>query len=90
VAATSFPISQIRRAAVSIPSNIVEGQARQSSAEFSQFISIAMGSLAELETQLISVSELGMASCDQIEPLITRIHELQRMLHSLRSKLSTH
>ena len=48
--------SQLRRAAVSVPSNIAEGQARRSSAEFRQFISVSLGSLAELETQLILVS----------------------------------
>jgi len=80
-------VSQLRRAAVSVPSNIAEGQARRSSGEFSQFISVSLGSLAELETQLIIVSELGIASCNQTEPLIVRIHELQKMLHSLRSKI---
>jgi four helix bundle protein len=82
-------VSQLRRAAVSIPSNIAEGQARRSSAEFSQFISISLGSLAELETQLILASELEIATMNQIEPLIARIHELQKMLYSLRSKLTT-
>lgn len=80
-------ISQLRRAAVSVPSNIAEGQARHSSAEFRQFISISLGSLAELETQLILVSELNLAPVIEVEPLIARISELQKMLHSLRSKL---
>ena len=83
-------ISQLRRAAVSVPSNIAEGQARRSSAEFSQFISISLGSLAELETQLVITSELRIAPGEQVEPLIARIHELQKMLHSLRSKLTPH
>jgi four helix bundle protein len=81
-------ISQLRRAAVSVPSNIAEGQARRSSAEFSQFISISLGSLAELETQLIIALELRIVPGGQIEPLIARIHELQKMFHSLRSKLT--
>lgn len=82
-------VSQLRRAAVSVPSNIAEGQARRSSAEFSQFISISLGSLAELETQLIIVVELRLAKAGEVEPLIAHIHELQKMLHSLRSKLAT-
>jgi four helix bundle protein len=50
---------QIRRAAVSIPSNIAEGQFRNSSKEFKQFLSVALGSAAELETQLIIAGEIG-------------------------------
>jgi four helix bundle protein len=82
-------VSQLRRAAVSVPSNIAEGQARRSSAEFSQFLSISLGSLAELETQVIIARELGLAIDSQVEPLIAKIHELQKMLHSLRAKLPT-
>jgi four helix bundle protein len=52
-------INQIRRAAVSIPSNIAEGQGRNSSKEFKQFLAISLGSLAELETQLIIAQEIG-------------------------------
>ena len=52
-------VSQMRRAAVSIPSNIAEGQARQPTKEFIQFLSHAEGSLAELETQVIVSTELG-------------------------------
>lgn len=54
--------AQMRRAAVSIPSNLAEGAARASKKEFAQFISIAMGSLSELETQMIIASELGYLS----------------------------
>src|SRR6266850_2899662 len=57
-------ISQMRRAAVSIPSNIAEGQARHTTGEFIQFISHAEGSVAELETQLILSIELGFAITD--------------------------
>jgi four helix bundle protein len=52
-------INQIRRAAVSIPSNIAEGQGRNSTKEFRQFLAISLGSLAELETQLIIAKEIG-------------------------------
>jgi four helix bundle protein len=51
--------NQVRRAAVSIPSNIAEGQARQSTAEFRNFLSLARGSLAEVETQLMIAQRLG-------------------------------
>ena len=51
--------SQMRRAAVSVPSNLAEGAARSSKKELAQFINIAQGSLSELETQMIIVSELG-------------------------------
>jgi four helix bundle protein len=54
--------NQMRRAAVSIPSNIAEGSARQGNKEFANFLHIALGSLAELETQLIISNNLGFHS----------------------------
>ena len=81
--------SQMRRAAVSVPSNIAEGQARNSTAEFLQFLAIAQGSLAELETQVIVSMELGFCNRDQVAKISDIIHQLQKMLHSLRSKLAT-
>jgi four helix bundle protein len=79
---------QMRRAAVSLPSTIAEGQARKSSAEFKQFLSIAQGSLAALETRLTITSELRLCSERQTEASVKRIEELQRMLRSLQKKLS--
>ena len=58
-------VSQMRRAAVSIPSNIAEGQARRTTNEFIQFISQAEGSVAELDTQLTLSSDLGYCVVDQ-------------------------
>src|SRR5437667_4659511 len=80
-------ISQIRRAAVSIPSNIAEGQARHTTGEFVQFISHAEGSVAELDTQLILSNEWRF--CDHVStaPVFALIDELRRMLNVLRRKL---
>src|SRR5256885_16498458 len=61
-------VSQMRRAAVSIPSNIAEGQARHTTGEFIQFISHAEGSVAELNTQLILAVELGFSASEPAAP----------------------
>jgi four helix bundle protein len=80
-------ISQMRRAAVSVPSNIAEGQARHSTGEFIQFISHAEGSVAELETQLLICVDLAYCSQDDSRPLIDLLLELRKMLNGLRRKL---
>ncbi|HZR19260.1 MAG TPA: four helix bundle protein [Verrucomicrobiae bacterium] len=82
-------VSQLRRAAVSVPSNIAEGQSRHTTGEFIQFISHAEGSLAELETQIIISVDLSLTSSAKAEPILALIEELQRMLNSLRQKLAT-
>ena len=79
--------SQIRRAAVSVPSNIAEGQARQSTKEFLQFLSHAEGSLAELETQTLLVVELGFVCREDAAEILDKIDELQKMIVGLRRKL---
>jgi four helix bundle protein len=81
-------ISQIRRAAVSVPSNIAEGQARNTTGEFIQFISHAEGSAAEIDTQLFLSAELGFVSLDEAAPLFGLIEEVRRMLNSLRRRLN--
>ena len=81
-------VSQMRRAAVSIPSNIADGQARHTTGEFIQFISHAEGSVAELETQLILSIELGFATTDSAKPSLNLLDEIRRMLNGLRRKLS--
>src|SRR5215831_6340318 len=63
-------VSQLRRAAVSVPSNIAEGQTRRTTGEFVQFISHAESSLAELETQILISLDLGFISSQQAEPLL--------------------
>lgn len=77
-------ISPMRRAAVSVPSNIAEGQARHTSGEFVQFIC----SLAELDTQLTLAIELGFLSADKAKPCADSIDELRRMLNGLRRVVS--
>lgn len=81
-------VSQIRRAAVSVPSNIAEGQARHTTGEFIQFISHAEGSVAELDTQLHLSVQLGFFTPTQATPSFTLINDLRRMLNALRRRLS--
>ena len=75
--------SQMQRAAVSVPSNIAEGQARHTTGEFVQSISYAEGSLAELDTQLVVAVELGYCSEPKAEPTLERVLELRRMHSTL-------
>ncbi|MGH9401994.1 MAG: four helix bundle protein [Terriglobia bacterium] len=81
-------VSQMRRAVVSIPSNIAEGQARHTTKEFIQFISHADGSLAELDTQTRLGLDLGYHSNIETEQLFALMEELRKMLNSLRRSLS--
>lgn len=76
--------SQIRRCAVSIPSNIAEGAGRNSNGEFRQFLGIANGSAFELETQLILSSRLALSDDYVVEPLLKEIGEIQRMNYKLQ------
>jgi len=78
---------QVRRAAVSIPSNIAEGQARHTSKEFVLFLSHAEGSVAEVDTQLTLAMELGFCSRSELREALQLVLELRRMLNSLRRKL---
>ena len=91
-ATASFPkeemyglTSQMRRAAVSVPSNIAEGAARCSKKEFLQFLNIARGSLMELETQIFLARDLGFtASHDR---MLERSNKTYALLNGLMSKL---
>jgi len=80
-------VSQMRRAAVSIPSNIAEGQARHTTKEFVQFVSHAEGSVAETETQLIRALELGYASGERAAIASGLLCDLRKMLNALRKTL---
>jgi len=77
-------VSQINRAAVSVPSNIAEGSSRSSRKEQAHFTQIAYGSLVELLTQLIISQEIGYISNEEYSSLRKRIEELTNKLNSLR------
>jgi four helix bundle protein len=80
-------VAQLRRAAVSIPSNIAEGQVRHGKREFVQFLSHSEGSLAELDTQLALAIELGYLQEPSVHQSVALMGELQRMLSTLRGKI---
>ena len=82
-------ISQMRRAATSIPANIAEGQARRNTGEFLQSLGIARGSLAELETFLILSANLGFLATPDSENLLSACAEISKMLNALIKSLST-
>ncbi|MHB1353891.1 MAG: four helix bundle protein [Thiobacillus sp.] len=92
----SFPQSelyalanQLQRAAVSIPSNIAEGHARNTTRDYLRFVSIAMGSLAEVETQIELAARLNYRGIEQRDALFTTTDELGRMLQGLRKSLQS-
>jgi four helix bundle protein len=82
-------ISQMQRAAVSVPSNIAEGQARKSHGAFHNHLSIAAGSLAELETQLILTHRLGFCPETSCQDILSKTSEIGRMLNGLKTSLTT-
>lgn len=80
-------VDQIRRATVSIPSNIAEGSGRNSTKEFCHFLSIATGSLAELETQLLLCNNVGYCTSGELKELLLQIDELRNRLYALIKRL---
>jgi four helix bundle protein len=80
---------QMKRAAVSVPSNIAEGQGRQHRKEFLHFISVANGSLAELDTQRIIAENLRLITPEISTQLDANITEARKMLYALAAKLKT-
>jgi four helix bundle protein len=81
-------ISQMRRSAISVPSNIAEGYGRQATGEYRHHLSIARGSLLELETQLLLCQRLKYLRERETPAIADKITELSKMLGSLISKLS--
>jgi four helix bundle protein len=79
--------SQIRRAAISIPSNIAEGQSKRTTRDFIRFVNIAYGSMAELETQLMIGERLGYVSSDELKSHFEHIQNIERMLNGLLAGL---
>jgi four helix bundle protein len=82
-------ISQIRRSAISIPSNIAEGRHRGSRKDFLQFLRIAYGSANELETQLIISKRLGYGKSDNYEKVESLLCEITKMLYAMIIKLKS-
>ena len=80
---------QLRRAAVSVPSNIAEGQARFSHKEFHHFLSLARGSLVEIETQLTIAQNLDYLSLQQTRPLLDKTAELGKILNGLIASIKS-
>ena len=95
ISVSEFPVeerygltSQIKRSAVSIPSNIAEGSGRGSDKEFARFLGIALASSYELETQLILSNDLDLLRKDVSDELFSKLNEVQKMTFSLQRKLS--
>ena len=75
--------SQIRRSAVSIPSNIAEGYGRKTTVDYIRFLYIAYGSLCELETQIMLAGDLTYLENGELESLLTSLSDIERMLKAL-------
>jgi four helix bundle protein len=81
-------IAQIKRSAVSIPSNIAEGSGRNTDKDFVRFLSIALGSSFELETQLILTIKLNLLKEEEVNNVLNKNAETQKMIYKLRDKLN--
>ena len=82
--------NQIKRASVSVPSNIAEGYGRNTDKSFSHFLDIARGSLFELETQLVIAKELGFITDDELfQEILIQIEEESKMINSFSKKLKS-
>lgn len=81
-------INQLRRASVSVPSNIAEGCSRKSNKDFSRFLEIAIGSMYELETQLLISNDLGFVSKEKTRELIEKLNGIIKMTSKFKSTLA--
>ena len=81
--------NQLRRASVSIPSNIAEGSSRNSNKDFSRFLEIAIGSAYEVETQLMIASDLKFISIEKFNHLSIKLDEIIKMTSKFRATLTT-
>lgn len=79
--------AQIRRSSVSIPSNIAEGCSKSSSKDFLRFLDIAVGSAAELHTQLLIAHEIALLTKADFDGINEQTKEISRMLHGLRASI---
>ena len=80
--------SQIKRSAVSIPSNIAEGAGRDTNPQFSHFLNIAYGSSYELQTQLIISKRLNFISSEVNESLLNKLNEVQKMVYVFKENIN--
>jgi len=79
--------SQLRRATISVPANIAEGNTRSTRKEYANFLSIARSSANEVETLLVISQRLGYTRAKDIQPIISMVDEVSRMLNTLRARL---
>lgn len=82
-------VSQIRRAAISIPANIAEGAGRQSMKEYQQFLSISMGSVSELDTLLIVSKSIGYLQENEFQDYSIKLEHISKLIHGLIKKIKS-
>ncbi len=82
-------VSQLRRAALSVPTNIAEGSKRTGRQEYARFLNISEASLVETEYLIMVSCDLGYLSPPMAKPLLAEVANLARMLHALRLKVET-
>lgn len=80
-------VTQLRRAVVSVTSNIAEGSKRRSASDYAHFLNISEGSLAEVENLVIVARDLGYLPADMTAPLLAEADEIARMLYAFRAKV---